>query len=126
MIYFQSSGGLVLDCDGKGSCDCVEWAREARSRRRPMRTMLKLWLLLVTLGLASQVRAQGPVIAGVAPVVEWGIGYWYMKSDVPSQGNMPMNGVLLSGSGDLNVHFGAKLEVGYSRSFDAFQTGRSA
>jgi hypothetical protein len=91
-----------------------------------MRTMLKLWLLLVTLGLASQVRAQGPVIAGVAPVVEWGIGYWYMKSDVPSQGNMPMNGVLLSGSGDLNVHFGAKLEVGYSRSFDAFQTGRSA
>jgi hypothetical protein len=88
--------------------------------------MLKLWLLLVTLGLASQVRAQGPVIAGVAPALEWGIGYWYMKSDVPSQGNMPMNGVLLSGSGDLNVHFGAKLEVGYSRSFDAFQTGRSA
>jgi hypothetical protein len=88
--------------------------------------MLKLWLLLVTLGLASQVRAQGPVMAGVAPVLEWGIGYWYMKSDVPSQGNMPMNGVLLSGSGDLNVHFGAKLEVGYSRSFDAFQTGRSA
>jgi hypothetical protein len=88
--------------------------------------MLKLWLLLVTLGLASQVRAQGPVIAGVAPVLEWGIGYWYMKSDVPSQGNIPMNGVLLSGSGDLNVHFGAKLEVGYSRSFDAFQTGRSA
>jgi opacity protein-like surface antigen len=88
--------------------------------------MLKLWVLLVTLGLASQVRAQGPVIAGVAPSLEWGIGYWYMKSDVPSQGNMPINGVLLSGSGDLNVHFGAKLEVGYSRSFDAFQTGRSA
>jgi opacity protein-like surface antigen len=91
-----------------------------------MRPMLKLWLLLVTLGLASQVRAQGPVIAGVAPVLEWGIGYSYMKSDAPSQGNMPMDGVLLSGSGDLNVHFGAKLEVGYSRSFDAFQTGRSA
>jgi hypothetical protein len=88
--------------------------------------MLKLWLLLVTLGLASQGRAQGPVIAGVAPVFAGGIGYWYMKSDVPSQGNMPMNGVLLSGSGDLNVHFGAKLEVGYARSFDAFQTGRSA
>jgi hypothetical protein len=88
--------------------------------------MLKLWLLLVTLGLASQGRAQGPVIAGVAPVFAGGIGYWYVKSDVPSQGNMPMNGVLLSGSGDLNVHFGAKLEVGYARSFDAFQTGRRA
>jgi hypothetical protein len=88
--------------------------------------MLKLWLLLVTLGLASQVRAQGPVIAGVAPVFEGGVGYSYVKSNVPSQGNMAMKGVLLSASGDLNSHFGAKLEVGYSRSFDAFQTGRAA
>jgi opacity protein-like surface antigen len=91
-----------------------------------MRMMLKLWLLLVTLGLASQVRAQVPAIAGVAPVLEGGIGYLYTKSNVPSQGNMAMNGILVSGSGDLNVHFAAKLEVGYSRSFDAFQTGRSA
>jgi opacity protein-like surface antigen len=110
----------------KGSYDAWCGQGEARSRRRLMRTMLKLWLLLVMLGLASQGRAQGPVIAGVAPVIEGGIGYWYMKSDVPSQGNMPMNGLLLSGTGDLNVHFGAKLEVGYSRSFDAFQTGRAA
>ncbi len=91
-----------------------------------MRTMLKLWLLLVTLGLASQVRAQGPVIAGVAPVFEGGIGYSYVKSTVPSQGNLAMKGILMSASGDLNSHFGAKLEVGYSRSFDAFQTGRAA
>ena len=66
------------------------------------------------------------MIAGVAPVIEWGVGYTYMKSDVPSQGNMPMPGVLVSGSADLNAHFGAKLELGYSRSFDAFQTGRRA
>jgi len=91
-----------------------------------MKTILKLWLLLITLGLASQVRAQGPVIAGVAPVVEWGAGYSYMKSDVPSLGNMVMYGGLLSGSKDLNAHFSAKLEVGYSRSSDAFQTGRVA
>jgi len=88
--------------------------------------MFKLWLLLVTLGLASQVRAQGPLIAGLAPVVEGGIGYSYMKSNVPSQGNLAMNGVQVSGNADLNVRFGAKLEVGYSRSFDALQTGRSA
>jgi hypothetical protein len=91
-----------------------------------MKTILKLWLLLITLGVASQVRAQGPVIAGLAPVVEGGIGYSYMQSNVPSQGNLAMKGILLSGSGDLNARFGAKLEVGYSRSFDAFQTGRSA
>jgi len=88
--------------------------------------MLKLGLLLVTLGLASQVRAQGPIVAGVAPVFEGGIGYLYMKSTVPSQGNLAMKGVLVSVSGDLNARFGAKLQVGYSRSFDAFQTGRTA
>ena len=91
-----------------------------------MRTMFKIWLLLVTLGLASQARAQGTVIAGVAPVFEGGIGFSYTKSSVPSQGNLAMKGILVSASGDLNSHFGAKLEVGYSRSFDAFQTGRAA
>jgi opacity protein-like surface antigen len=99
---------------------------EASSRRRLMGTMLKLWLPLVMLGIASQGRAQGPVVAGVAPVIEGGIGYSYTKSTVPSQGSLVMSGVVLSGSADLNVHFGAKLEVGYSRSFDAFQTGRRA
>jgi len=91
-----------------------------------MRTTLRLWLLLVTLGLASQGRAQGPEIAGVAPVIEGGIGYMYMKSSVPSQGTLLMHGIVASGSADLNVHLGVKLEVGYSRSRDAFQTGRVA
>lgn len=91
-----------------------------------MKTMSKLCLLLVILGLASQARAQGTVIAGVAPVIEEGIGYTYTKSAVPSQGNLAMFGVLLSASADLNSHFGAKLQAGYSRSTDAFQTGRVA
>src|ERR1700686_2330701 len=102
------------------------WTREAMGRRRLMRTMLKLWLLLVTLGLASQARAQGPVIAGVAPVFEGGIGYSYMQSKVPSQGHLAMKGILVSASGPLNSHFGVKLEAGSSRSFDAFQTGRAS
>lgn len=91
-----------------------------------MKTTLKLLLLLAMLGLAPQGRAQGPVVAGVAPVLEGGIGYSYMQSTVPSEGSLGMKGILLSGSRDLNAHFGAKLEVGYFRSFDAFQTGRSA
>ena len=88
--------------------------------------MLKLCLLLVTLGLVSQVYAQGPVVAGVAPVVESSVGYSYMQSTVPSQGNLAMKGIVLSASGDLTARFGAKLVLGYSRSFDAFQTGRAA
>jgi hypothetical protein len=91
-----------------------------------MRTKLKLWLLPVALGLASQVHAQGPVVAGVAPVIESGVGYSYVQADVPSQGNLAMKGIVLSASGDLNSRFGAKVEVGYSRTPDAFQTGRVA
>lgn len=91
-----------------------------------MKTMLKLCLLLVTLGLASQAQAQGPIIAGVAPVIEGGVGYSYMQANVPSQGNMAMTGVLMSASADLNSHIGVKLEVGYTRNYDAFQTGRKA
>jgi len=91
-----------------------------------MRTMFKICLLLVALGLVSQARAQGPVIAGVAPVIEQGVGYTYMKSAVPSEGNLVMAGILFSASADLNAHLGAKLELGYSRSFNAFQTGRKA
>lgn len=117
---------MVPDCGGKGIDDCVVWTKEAMNRRRLVRWMFKLGLLLATMGLASQARAQGPAFAGVAPVFEAGIGYSYMRSDVPSQGSLAMNEVLLSGSGDLTARFGAKLEVGYSRSFDAFQTGRSA
>jgi len=91
-----------------------------------MRTKLKLWLLLVALGLASQLHAQGPVVAGVAPVIEGGAGYSYVQSNVPSQGNLAMKGIVVSASADMNARFGAKLEVGYSRSPDAFQTGRVA
>jgi len=91
-----------------------------------MRTTCKLFLLLIVVGLASQARAQGPAIAGVAPVIEEGIGYTYMKSSVPSEGSLAMFGVLATATADLNARFGAKLEVGYSRSFDAFQTGRVA
>jgi len=89
-----------------------------------MRTMLKRWLLLVALGLASQAHAQGPVVAGVAPVIE--NGYSYVQSNVPSEGDLTMKGIVASASGDLTARFGVKLEVGYSRSFDAFQTGRVA
>ena len=91
-----------------------------------MRTILKLALLLFTLGLGLQARAQGPVVAGIAPVFEGGVGYSYMRSNVPSEGTMGMNGVLLSGSGDFNRYWGVKLELGYSRNFDSFQSGHTA
>lgn len=91
-----------------------------------MRTIIKLGLLVAALGSAPQAHAQGPVFAGTGRVFEAGLGYTYMQSDVPSQGTVPMTGVLLTVSEDLNRRLGVKLQAGYSRSFDAFQTGHSA
>jgi len=126
MIDFQPLRKSVPDCVDEGFDDCVVRTMETMSPQQLVRAMFKMWLLVVALGLSSQVRAQGPMIAGVAPVVEGSIGFSYMQSNVPSEGTLPMNGILATASGDLNAHFAAKLEVGYSRSFDAFQTGRRA
>jgi opacity protein-like surface antigen len=91
-----------------------------------MRTLLRLLLLLLALAIGSGVRAQGPIFAGVAPVLEGGIGYTYMRSDIPSEGTLPINGILLSGNADFSRRFGIKAELGYSRNFDAFNSGRTA
>ena len=72
------------------------------------------------------VHAQGPVVAGIAPVLEAGFGYSYVDAKVPSQGTLGMNGVQGIFNGDISRHFGVKLDVGYSRSFDAFHSGRTA
>ena len=89
--------------------------------------MMKTGLLLAVLGgLAPTAWAQGPVVAGAAPLMEGGVGYTYMRSSVPSEATLGMNGVLLSGSADFAARWGVKLELGYSRVGDAFQTGRSA
>jgi opacity protein-like surface antigen len=89
-----------------------------------MRKVFILGLALLLLGAVA--RGQGPVRAGIAPVLEGSIGYTYMQSDVPTMGNMNINGLLLSGNGDFSRRFGVKLELGYSRNFDAFHTGRTA
>jgi opacity protein-like surface antigen len=90
-----------------------------------MKTILCLTILL--LGLAPIVRAQGPVFAGWAPVFEAGAGYSYLGTSIPSNGSsLGMSGILLSGNADFSRRFGVKVEAGYSRAFNAFQTGHSA
>jgi len=75
--------------------------------------MLKLSLLLSRWDWRRRART-GARVCGRRTDVEGVSGTRDMKSDVPSQGNMAMNGLLVSGSRDLNAHFGAKLEVSYS------------
>jgi len=89
-----------------------------------MKTALKLTLLFLTL--APWARGQSPVRAGIAPVLEGGVGYSYVQAKVPSEGTLGMNGVEASFNADLRRHFGVKLDLNYARSFDAFNKGRSA
>jgi len=91
-----------------------------------MRAVLALSLLMLALSPAA--LAQSPLFAGMAPVYEGGVGYSYMGTSIPSSSgsSLGMNGILLSGNADFSRNFGLKLEAGYSRAFDAFNTGHSA
>jgi opacity protein-like surface antigen len=89
-----------------------------------MRTIRKV--LLLTILLAPVVRAQGPVVAGIAPVLEAGIGYTYVDAGIPSQSKIGMNGIQLVGNADINRHFGVAAEVGYARNFNVLDSGRTA
>jgi len=90
-----------------------------------MKTIMKVSLLL--LWFASPAHSQeGPVTAGIAPVMEGGVGFSYTQGNVPSEGQLALNGVQAVLNADLQRHFGVKLDVGYSRSFDAFSTGHNA
>jgi len=85
---------------------------------------MKLSLLL--LWIVPEAHGQSPATAGIAPVMEGGIGFSYVQGNVPSEGQLAMNGVQAVLNADLQRHFGVKLDVGYSRSFDAFSSGHSA
>ena len=92
-----------------------------------MRTTLRRLLLVPLILLVTPAaHAQGPVVAGMAPVLEAGFGYSYTNANVPSQGTLGMNGVQGVFNGDFSRHFGVKFDVGYSRVFDAFHSGRTA
>jgi opacity protein-like surface antigen len=89
-----------------------------------MRTTLKVSLLALLFAPAA--NAQHPAFAGVAPVLEAGVGYSFVDASVPSQSGLAMNGVQAIFNGDVSRRFGVKLDLGYTRSFNAFGTGHTA
>jgi len=90
-----------------------------------MKPIISAFLLLLFAS-SAYAQEQGPVRAGIAPVIEGGVGFTYTVGNVPSEGQIAMNGVQAVLNADLQRHFGVKLDVGYSRLFDAFSTGHSA
>jgi len=89
-----------------------------------MRTILLV--VLLTILIAPVAHAQGPIVAGLAPSLEAGVGYSYVDASVPSQSKLGMNGVLLSGDADFSRRFGVALDLGYSRTWNAYNSGHSA
>jgi opacity protein-like surface antigen len=89
-----------------------------------MRTILNIILLVILFMPAA--FAQNPVVAGIAPVLEAGVGYSYVEADIPSQSSLAMNGIQLVGNADFSRRFGVALELGYARNFNGYNSGRTA
>jgi len=90
-----------------------------------MKTILKMLTLVVLL--VPTAYAQGPLVAGMGPVLEAGVGYSYIQAGVPTQSNpLAMNGVDLLGTADFSRRFGVHLDLGYARSFDAYDSRHTA
>lgn len=91
-----------------------------------MKKILKILMMAVLLTPAAA-YAQGPLVAGVGPVLEAGVGYSYLDAGVPSQTDkLGMNGVDLLGTADFSRRFGIHVDLGYARSFDAYNSHHSA
>jgi opacity protein-like surface antigen len=89
-----------------------------------MRTTLKILLLVILV--VPVARGQNPVVAGIAPVLAAGVGYSYVDASVPSQSSLGMNGIQLVGNADVSRRFGVAGDLGYARSFDAYNSGHTA
>ena len=90
-----------------------------------MKTILKLLALAILLAPAT--RAQAPSVAGIAPVLEAGVGYTYIDAGIPSQtSRLAMNGIQLLGDADFSRRFGVQLDLGYSRNFNAYSSHHTA
>lgn len=89
-----------------------------------MKTFMKLLLLVILVVPAA--HAQAPLVAGIAPVLEAGVGYTYTDASLPGESKLAMNGIQLVGDADFTRRLGVQLDLGYSRNFDAYNSGHSA
>ena len=61
--------------------------------------------LLLLSSFAPLAYGQGPISAGSSQVREVGVGFSYTQANVPSEGQIGINGVQAVFSADLNRHF---------------------
>jgi opacity protein-like surface antigen len=89
-----------------------------------MKTIMKMLLLVILVVPAA--HAQAPLVAGIAPVLEAGAGYTYTDASLPEESKLAMNGIQIVGDADFTRRLGVQLDLGYSRNFDAYNSGHSA
>jgi opacity protein-like surface antigen len=89
-----------------------------------MKTIMKMLLLVILV--VPTAYAQAPLVAGIAPVLEAGAGYTYTDASLPGESKLAMNGIQVVGDADFTRRLGVQLDLGYSRNFDAYNSGHSA
>ena len=79
--------------------------------------------LLALLSLYAPVEAQSPREAGVASMVNVGLGYSYTNFAVPSSARIALNGLDAAFTLDVSPRLGARVDVGYVRASDVLNSG---
>ena len=66
---------------------------------------------------------QGPIVTGIGPEIEAHGGFEYIGMQVPSASNVPMYGADSGLTVGVTHHLGVRLDVGYARASNVFDTG---
>lgn len=88
-------------------------------------TNFLLFLCLITPALAQSMHS-GPPAAASGPSFDVNFGYSYMLMQVPSAGNISLNGIDGGAGIDFNRRWGALLDSSYVRTGNVFGTGHSS
>jgi hypothetical protein len=81
-------------------------------------------LLLVLSLYAPWTMAQSPRAAAIGSHISASLGYSFTNLDVPSVSRTDLNGADAAFTIDVVPRFGARLDVGYSRASDVFNSGK--
>jgi hypothetical protein len=107
------------------SLSTTRFPRMKMNKRISSVIKLLLFFGLITPGLAQSLQG-GPAAAASGPSFDVNVGYSYMLMQVPSAGNISLNGVDGGAGIDFNRHWGALLDSSYVRTGDVFGTGHSS
>ncbi len=80
-------------------------------------------LLLLLSVYAPWTMAQSPVATAIVPVVSASLGYSFTNQAFPSSSRINLNGVDAAFTVNVTSHLGGKLDVGYGRASDVFNSG---